>query len=344
MEEAAGGTYYSNIIISKNIKYIKFKIWINKNSCVYKIIKYKGMKKEWDWKSGWIYYFFDDNDKEYEVWKYEDIFIVSEEEYEEYKKRKIEIRDKMKIIDPYSEEQWDLNERRIPYKKTLCQDLWENGQIIERIKNKLIKIARDFYEDIDFEAEIKDIQLTGSMANYNYSDESDIDVHIIINYADVNDDTNLVKKALDGQRFIWNLRHNIVIKDHDVEVYVQDEAKEHNSTGLYSLLNDKWIIKPSYNPPDVDTKDVNVKYDARVYDILRYERISKQDLMPDQSEEYYNNAKELKSKIMKARKEGLSEQGEFSIENLVFKKLRKEGKIKKLIDTISRFYDKIYSQ
>ena len=34
---------------------------------------------------------------------------------------------------------------------------------------------------------------------------------------------------------------------------------------------------------------------------------------------------------MKSRKEGLSEEGEFSLENLVFKKLRSEGKIKKLI-------------
>ena len=47
---------------------------------------------------------------------------------------------------------------------------------------------------------------------------------------------------------------------------------------------------------------------------------------------------------MKARKAGLSASGEFSIENLVFKKLRAEGKIEKLIDIITTLYDKIYSQ
>jgi predicted nucleotidyltransferase len=246
--------------------------------------------------------------------------------------------------DPFGEENWETNERRIPYKKTLCQDLWENGAINERIKNKLVKIAKDFYNDIELETEIKDIHLTGSMANYSYNDESDIDVHIVINFSDVNEDTELVKKAIDGERFIWNLRHNITIKGHDVELYVQDDKEEHRSSGLYSLLNDKWVIKPVYNPPKVDTEDVNVKYDARVYDINKFEKLSKTNLTPEEAEEYYNGARELKIKIMKSRKEGLSEEGEFSIENLVFKKLRKENKIKKLIDTITRFYDKIYSQ
>jgi len=235
-------------------------------------------------------------------------------------------------------------ERRIPYKKTLCPDIWESGVIIERIKIKLIKIAKDFYNDVELETEIKDIYLTGSMANYNYNDESDIDVHVVIDYSDVNEDTELVKKAIDGQRFIWNLRHNITIKGHDVELYIQDEKEEHCASGLYSLMNDKWIIKPVYNPPDVDTKDVNIKYEARVYDINKFEKLSKMNLTPEESDEYYNGSRDLKAKIMKSRKEGLTEEGEFSIENLVFKKLRKEGKIKKLIDIITRFYDKIYSQ
>jgi len=255
--------------------------------------------------------------------------------------------DDMKEFDPYGEEEWDdmlKEERKIPYKKTLCQDLWEDDKLIERIREKLIKIAKDFFNDVELETEIKDIYLTGSMANYNYTEESDIDVHIVCDFKDINEDTELVKKAIDGQRFIWNLRHNIIIKGHDVELYIQDETEEHNATGLYSLLNDEWITKPVYNPPNVDTKDVNVKYDARVYDILKYEKLSKQELSPEEAEEYYENAKELKSKIMKSRKEGLTEEGEFSIENLVFKKLRKEGKIKKIIDVITRFYDKIYSQ
>lgn len=292
-------------------------------------------------------------------WIREDELFNSKEEAEEYiNKKKSEIdeiikkiendkkrkRELMKDIDPYSEEDW-MSEGKVLYNKTLCDAIWSGDKIIKRIKDKLVKIAKDFYNDIELESEIIDIRLTGSMANYNYTDESDIDVHIVIDFKDVNEDIDLVKKAVDGQRFIWNLRHNIKIKGHDVELYIQDEKEEHTSAGLYSLLNDEWTVEPEYKVPDINTEDVDLKYEARLNDINRFEKLSKKDLDPDEADEYYKSAKNLKSKIMKARKEGLVEkEGEYSIENLVFKKLRSEGNIKTLIDTITRFYDKIYSQ
>ena len=256
------------------------------------------------------------------------------------------LKEEMKGIDPYEEEKWeeDINERKIQYKKELCPDLWDDMVLNERISTKLLKLAKDFFKDIELETEILDIHLTGSMVNYNYNAESDIDVHIEIDFADINDDVVLVKKAVDGQRFIWNMRHYITIRGHNVELYVIDKREEHISGGLYSLLNGEWIKKPKYAPPDVDTEDIDVKYDARVTDIMKFEEVSKSDISANEAEEYYENAKDLKSKIMKARKAGLSDKGEFSIENLVFKKLRRTGKFKKLLDTISRLYDKIFSQ
>jgi predicted nucleotidyltransferase len=237
-----------------------------------------------------------------------------------------------------------ITERKISYKKLLCPDIWENKVIIPRIEEKLLRIARDFYKELDVEAEIKDIILTGSITNFNYTKLSDLDVHIIIDFSEVDDNVELVKKAFDGQRFMWNIRHNIIIKEHDVELYVQDVNEENISSGSYSLMNHIWLKEPSYSQPNVDNKDVNSKYELRASDINEFEKLSKQNLDPYDSEQYYNKAKELKTKIMKSRKDGLSESGEFSIENLVFKKLRNEGKFKKLIDIIGILYDKIYSQ
>ena len=257
--------------------------------------------------------------------------------------------EKRKIFDPYDEEDWTheskINERKIAYKKELCSDLWNKDmELNEKISTKLLKLAKDFYKDIELDTEILDIHLTGSMVNYNYTAESDIDVHIEIDFADINDDVVLVKKAVDGQRFIWNMRHYITIRGHNVELYIIDKREEHISGGLYSLLNGEWIKKPKYAPPDVDTEDIDVKYDARATDIIKFEEVSRSDISATEAEEYYENARDLKSKIMKARKAGLTEDGEFSIENLVFKKLRKTGKFKKLLDTIGRLYDKIFSQ
>lgn len=237
-------------------------------------------------------------------------------------------------------------ERKVSYKKKLSPDLWEDGKIIERIKNKLIRIGKDFYEDLDADTELIDIYFTGSMCNYNYSADSDIDIHIIMDFEDVSDNIKLVKKAMDGQRFIWNLRHSINIKGHDVELYVQDSSEKHTASAIYSLLYDKWVVEPKYNPPQVEQKFVDMKYDAKAYDIDELDRISKDEELTDpyECEAYYEKSKEMKTKIMKSRKEGLDLNGEFSVDNLVFKKLRKSGKIKKLINTISRFYDKMYSQ
>ena len=235
-------------------------------------------------------------------------------------------------------------ENKISYQKQLCTDLWESKVLNERIETKLLRIARDFFKDTEFDTEIVDIQLVGSNANFNYTADSDIDVHIIIDFSDINEDIILVKKAVDGQRFMWNLRHNIVIKGHDVELYIQDKVEEHISAGVYSLLNHKWLKFPTYAPPNVDTKDIEPKYDARVYDIEELKKISEKDLDSEEAEMYYDKANDLKTKIMKARKAGLSASGEFSIENLVFKKLRSEGEFEKLINIISAFYDKIYSQ
>jgi hypothetical protein len=239
-----------------------------------------------------------------------------------------------------------IKENNIQYKDRLCDDIWEGKVLNERIEYKLLRIARDVFEGLDFDTEIIDIQLVGSMSNYSYNKSSDLDVHIILDFSDINEDIFLVKKAIDGERFMWNLRHNIVIKGHDVEIYVQDKNEKLASSGKYSLMNHKWIKFPTYNPPNVDTKDIDPKYDARVYDIEELAKLAETELDSTDAEMYYEKAKELKSKIQKARKAGLENDPsiEFSIENLVFKKLRNEGKMKKLIDTITKLYDLIYSQ
>jgi len=237
-----------------------------------------------------------------------------------------------------------INEKKIAYKKQLCPDIWEGKTLIPRIEEKLLRIARDFFSELDLETEIIDIQLVGSLANFNYTANSDIDIHIWIDFSDINEDIELVKMALDGQRFIWNMNHNIVIKGHDIEIYVQDKNDEIRSNGVYSLLNHKWLNFPKYNPPSIENKDILIKYESMAYDIDEFSKISKTKLDSEDAEQYYKKAKELKTKIVKSRRTGVSEGGEFSIENLVFKKLRSEGKIKKLVDAISKFYDMIYSQ
>lgn len=233
---------------------------------------------------------------------------------------------------------------KISYNKELCQDIWSGDIIRERIRNKLIKIAKDFFEDIELDTDMVDIQFIGSLANFNYNKKSDVDVHIVIDFSDVNEDVNLVKKAVNGEKFQWNTRHNITIKGHDVELYIQDITDKKPHAAIYSLLNNNWIQKPTYDPPKLTDEDLMPKYNSYVYDITELEKLLNNVTDIEELEKYYKRAKEIKKKLSEARSIGVKEKGEFSIENLVFKKLRNEGFVGKLIDVKNGLYDKMFVQ
>lgn len=238
---------------------------------------------------------------------------------------------------------WALYEDQF-YQKELNSSFWQDQQFDKSIKEKLLQIAEEFYATFKLEIPISDIQLTGSLANYNWTPKSDLDVHVLIDFSKINPDLELVKKSLDGQRFVWNLRHNIVMRGYDVELYLQDINEPHVASGLFSLLDNKWIRIPKYDPPEIDEMDVQSKFDGIVNSIdqLNVKLLNSDPTMDPR--ELHTHAEKVKSKIMKMRKEGLAERGEFSVENLVFKKLRNEGYIQNLIDLISRSYEKIYNE
>jgi len=235
-------------------------------------------------------------------------------------------------------------ERNDFYKEELNPSFWKDNKFDSEIRERLLSIANDFYGALKFGAKIQDIQLTGSLANYNWTDKSDLDVHVLVDFTEIDSNIELVKRAVDGARFIWNLRHHLKIKGFDVELYVQDIHEPHTASGLFSLLNNEWIRVPKYNPPEIDYNDVDKKFQGMVADILNVENIvSTSDFSNVTPEEVYTLAVKLKKKILDMRKEGLSRSGEFSVENLVFKKLRNEGYIEKIIELISKAYTNIYN-
>lgn len=230
------------------------------------------------------------------------------------------------------------------YNKTLHPNFWSDDVFNQDIRKKLLKIVDDIYGEPENAVKIDDIQLTGSLANYNYTKYSDLDVHILLDFEKINNDTDLVKRALDGKRFIWNLRHEIIMHDHEVELYYQDTNEPHVASGLYSILNDKWITKPTYSPPKVDNRDVLKKAAGITDTINRLEEELLNDISEAQAKEYHEYANKIKTKLRNMRSAGLKREGEFSVENLTFKELRNNGSIGRLIDIISKAYSLIYSE
>ena len=230
-------------------------------------------------------------------------------------------------------------------KDSLNLDLWsQDGELDLYIRRKLLEIAKDFIENLDIrDIDIKDVTLTGSMANYNYdSDESDLDLHIIVDFDSIDGSPELVKKYFDSVKKVWNDQHGgITIKNHPVEVYVQSDKEEHKSSGIYSLITGEWIIEPDKekmksNVPDLEkAKEIAADYSHKI-DILT--------LRSDHPAKINADAKNLFDEIKEMRKSSLKGKSpEMSQGNIVFKILRRSGYIEKLIDVINVMKDKSLS-
>ena len=155
---------------------------------------------------------------------------------------------------------------------TLQPDVWTDNQLNEEVSEKLEKIATDFFESFGLEGvEIDDITFTGSLANYNWTKYSDIDLHILVDFKKIDDNTDLVKEFFNAKSSLWNKMHEILVKNYEIEIYVQDTNEEHYSTGVYSVKNNKWLVEPKRQEPKVNTDMVKRKIRSFVDQIERVE-------------------------------------------------------------------------
>ena len=219
----------------------------------------------------------------------------------------------------------------------LNQKVWTDYIINPVIKERLLKIAYEFYNFLDLPVPLEDIILTGSLANFNYTRYSDFDVHLLVNFQKINPDQNLVKEFFNAKNMIWGLKHDIKIEGFPVQLYVQDTSEKHHSKAIFSLKNNKWISKPVYEDFELDTDSLKSKI-KKVID-----KIEALDKYKPQPELLYVYAKDVKDQIINMRQSGLEKGGELSLENLAFKYLRNNRYIEKLKETITSSFDKIYS-
>jgi predicted nucleotidyltransferase len=207
--------------------------------------------------------------------------------------------------------------------------LWNADETLKPdVRQHLLKIAQDFYIDTELKAPIKDIQILGSSTNYNWTQNSDIDLHILIDFRQINNDVELVKKMVDSLKTNWNKNHDINIKDHPIEIYIQDINAVNRSVGIFSILRNVWVRKPSKQTVVFNKEAIQQLYTNIVTQIKKAIK--------------ENNLEKLKSVlklVYDTRELGLSKSGDYSTENIVFKILRTRGHLDNLKNAINSVYD-----
>ena len=121
----------------------------------------------------------------------------------------------------------------------------------------------DTIETDNLTINVVDVILTGSNCNYNWSQYSDFDLHIMVDFNDLDSDDEVVKLMFSNATKVWQAQHDIEIEGYTVELYVQSTDEEHVSSGQYSLINSEWIVKPSkvdFKPDEVLIKKKATKF------------------------------------------------------------------------------------
>jgi len=224
--------------------------------------------------------------------------------------------------------------------ETLNPDVFTNEVMKEDIKKRLAEIADDFIAGIDFDLQVEDITLTGSLANYNWSKYSDFDLHILVDYAAIDADKDIVKRFFQDIKAIWNIKHNIFLKGYEVEINVQNTNEEHMSSGVYSVQNDEWVLKPEKEETErapIDKQNIEKKADDIIFQIDRAEKLFADGKLDDA----LDAIDRLKQKVRNLRKTGLSkDDGVYSVENLAFKTLRRSMELERLSTLKNKAYDR----
>lgn len=208
----------------------------------------------------------------------------------------------------------------VKFNQELNPVLWEKGETLRpEVRDTLLKIAEDFQEFLGVNGyELDDITISGSNAAYTYTENSDIDLHLIADMSK-SKKSEIYRELFDAKKYQYNDLHDYRIGTHEVEVYVQDAEQEHISQGIYSILNDDWVSVPTRRQIEIDDMSVSSKFEDIKNRIKT--AIDSGDL------EHMNS---LAKKIGEMRKSGLSKTGEFGPENLAFKFLRNMGWLEKL--------------
>ena len=212
----------------------------------------------------------------------------------------------------------------------LNSNLWTSeNKLKEDVRFNILKIVDIFKNNSDIDIDILDIIIVGSNAAYNYSEKSDIDVHIISNFESYGCDKEILQAYFNAYKTNFNKSYDFKVKDNKIELYVEDVMTTVISNGIYSVLSDTWIKFPNkdYYPKD----EINISKELYKFKLEILKALDSND---------YEIINTLINKLYLIRKNSLSVDGEFGKGNLIFKEIRNLGLLDTLKDRLKEIKSK----
>ena len=240
----------------------------------------------------------------------------------------------------------DISLKSFEIQDDLNPKFWINNKLNSRIRLKLLDLADEFIDTLAVDwVKPEDIVLTGSIANYNWSKYSDVDVHILIDYKKVWKKTEFVQDYFDSKKELWTQEHGeLRIYGFPVEMYVEDTNADNPSSGVYSLNENKWIKEPN----DFQDAELNENYIKRISAKIMTAIDNIEDKIKEEKDNHKletssEKLKKLFDKLHKQRQESLGKHGEMGTYNIIWKVLRRSGYLDKIWDIINNVYNKVNS-
>ena len=225
---------------------------------------------------------------------------------------------------------------------SLCPILFDPPNLLKKnIRETLLKIADDQVNSLaqqhNLKLSVDHVILCGSMTGPDWDDQSDIDLHIIYNplatlgvksNKDNEKMISLLVEFLNEFKFGFN-NAEYEISDHPIELYFQSEDAQLNTPGIYDLREGKWIKEPDMSHVEVtdEHRKIAKSWGAKIKSIVNSWKEGAHS-----AEETLKTVEDRLDELKKWRQEGqASKEGLKSLPNIVFKMLRRNGMLKKLI-------------
>lgn len=222
-----------------------------------------------------------------------------------------------------------LREVAVELHDNLNTKIWdEENNLRPIVREKLLQIVKQYAEDSEVLRynDILDAEIVGSNASYNYTPQSDLDLHLVVNMENLSCDPALFQLACNAEKINFNKSYDIRVRGIEVELYVEDVKSSTASNGVYSVFENKWIKFPA--KIEVPSFEEDAGYNTLLND---YKNKAEALLEPNTTAEDIDN---YINSLYTLRRSGIMTDGEFSKGNFIFKEIRNLGLLDALKDTL----------